>query len=102
MLADTEMGPYVIFRDQELADRIGTHQSVIARLEDADYDGHSLSMLWKIADAIGAELKVEFVRPVQYYSLVVCINAAELAEPKWGGTGTVQSTQGAVQLEAMA
>lgn len=27
---------------QELADRIGTKQSVIARLEDADYEGHSL------------------------------------------------------------
>ena len=29
----------------ELADKIGTKQSAISRLEDADYDGHSLSML---------------------------------------------------------
>ncbi|MCY7321042.1 MAG: helix-turn-helix transcriptional regulator, partial [Phormidesmis sp. CAN_BIN36] len=32
---------------QQLADRIGTKQSVIARLEDAEYEGHSLSMLQK-------------------------------------------------------
>ena len=37
---------------QQLADRIGTKQSVIARLEDADYEGHSLSMLQKIAQAL--------------------------------------------------
>lgn len=30
---------------KQLADRVGTKQSAIARLEDADYDGHSLSML---------------------------------------------------------
>ena len=30
---------------QQLADAIGTTQSVVARLEDADYEGHSLSML---------------------------------------------------------
>ncbi|MFN4788849.1 MAG: helix-turn-helix domain-containing protein, partial [Pseudanabaena sp.] len=34
---------------KQLADRVGTKQSAIARLEDADYDGHSLSMLQKIA-----------------------------------------------------
>ncbi len=46
---------------KELAKRAGTHQSVIARLEDADYGGHSLSMLWRIADALGSELKLDFV-----------------------------------------
>jgi ribosome-binding protein aMBF1 (putative translation factor) len=34
---------------QQLADRIGSKQSVIERLEDADYEGHSLSMLQRIA-----------------------------------------------------
>ena len=34
---------------KQLADLIGTKQSAIAGLEDADYDGHSLSMLQKIA-----------------------------------------------------
>ena len=32
---------------KQLADRVGTKQSAIARLEDADYDGHSLS-IWFI------------------------------------------------------
>ena len=30
---------------EPLADLVGTTQSVISRLEDSDYDGHSLSML---------------------------------------------------------
>jgi len=37
---------------QQLAERIGTKQSVIARLEDTDYEGHSLSMLYRIARAL--------------------------------------------------
>jgi ribosome-binding protein aMBF1 (putative translation factor) len=36
----------------QLARRIGTTQSVISRLEDADYGGHSLSMLRRIARAL--------------------------------------------------
>ncbi|MFB2921795.1 helix-turn-helix domain-containing protein [Aerosakkonema funiforme] len=45
----------------KLADRIGTKQSVIARLEDADYEGHSLSMLQKIARALNQRLEVKLV-----------------------------------------
>ncbi len=45
----------------ELAARVGTTASVISRLEDADYEGHSLSMLRRIAAALGRELRVEFV-----------------------------------------
>src|SRR5206468_11834882 len=33
---------------QQLADLVGTTQSVISRLEDDDYDGHSLTMLSRI------------------------------------------------------
>jgi ribosome-binding protein aMBF1 (putative translation factor) len=43
---------------QQLADRIGTKQSVIARLEDADYEGHSLSMMQRIASALNQRLEV--------------------------------------------
>jgi ribosome-binding protein aMBF1 (putative translation factor) len=43
----------------ELATRIGTTQSVISRLEDADYDGHSLTMLSRIAMALNRGLTVE-------------------------------------------
>ena len=44
-----------------LADLIGTTQSVIARLEDADYDGHSLSMLQRIASALHKRVEIRFV-----------------------------------------
>jgi len=43
---------------KELAELIGTTQSVISRLEDADYDGHSLSMLSKIARSLNRRLTV--------------------------------------------
>ena len=45
----------------QLAGLIGTRQSVIARLEDADYDGHSLTMLQRIADALHHRLEIRFV-----------------------------------------
>ncbi len=42
----------------KVAKRIGTKQSVIARLEDAEYTGHSLTMLERIASACGVTLKL--------------------------------------------
>jgi ribosome-binding protein aMBF1 (putative translation factor) len=42
----------------ELAKRIDTTQSVIARLEDAEYTAHSLAMLERIAAACGVALKL--------------------------------------------
>ena len=48
---------------QSLADLVGTKQPVIARLEDATYEGHSLSMLARIAAALHSELDVRFVPP---------------------------------------
>ncbi len=42
----------------ELARKAGTTQSVIARLEDAEYTGHSLGMLERIATACGIALKL--------------------------------------------
>jgi ribosome-binding protein aMBF1 (putative translation factor) len=46
---------------QQLAALVGTKQSVIARLEDADYDGHSLTMLQRIATALHQKLEIELV-----------------------------------------
>ncbi len=43
---------------QQLAALIGTKQPVIARLEDADYEGHSLSMLQRIAQALNQRLEI--------------------------------------------
>ena len=45
----------------ELAGLIGTTQSVISRLEDADYEGHSLSMLNKIAHALNRTVRIDLV-----------------------------------------
>jgi len=58
------------FTQAELAKKTGTTQSVIARLEDAEYTGHSLPMLGRIAVACGvgltlcAEKKPNFEREV--------------------------------------
>jgi ribosome-binding protein aMBF1 (putative translation factor) len=42
----------------ELAKKAGTTQSVIARLEDAEYTGHSLATLERIALACGVALRL--------------------------------------------
>jgi ribosome-binding protein aMBF1 (putative translation factor) len=42
----------------ELAKKVGTTQSVVARLEDAEYTGHSLMMLERIAAVCGVALKL--------------------------------------------
>ena len=43
---------------EQLAELVGTTQSVISRLEDSDYEGHSLSMLNRIAEALHKKLSV--------------------------------------------
>jgi ribosome-binding protein aMBF1 (putative translation factor) len=45
----------------QLARLVRTSPSVISRLEDADYEGHSLSMLRRIAAALRARVEVRFV-----------------------------------------
>ncbi len=42
----------------ELAKKVGTTQSVIARLEDAEYSGHSLTMFERIPITCGVALKL--------------------------------------------
>ena len=50
----------------KLASLIGSKQPVIARLEDADYEGHSLTMLQRIATALEQRLELRFV-PTRAY-----------------------------------
>src|SRR5438876_12040713 len=45
----------------ELAKLVGTSTSVISRLEDADYEGHSLAMLRRIAMALNKRVEIRFV-----------------------------------------
>jgi DNA-binding XRE family transcriptional regulator len=46
---------------KELADRVGTSKSAICRLENADYEGHSLSMLKRIAEALDKRVEIRFL-----------------------------------------
>jgi DNA-binding XRE family transcriptional regulator len=45
----------------QLARLIGTTASVICRLEDADYQGHSLAMLRRIAGALNQRVEIRFI-----------------------------------------
>ena len=46
---------------QHLAKLTKTSQAAIARIESADYEGHSLSKLQEVAEALGAKLVIDFV-----------------------------------------
>ena len=55
---------------KQLAKLVGTTQSVISRLEDADYNGRqSLSMLRKIAVVLHQRIKIYFVPDETNYAL---------------------------------
>jgi DNA-binding XRE family transcriptional regulator len=45
----------------QLARLIGTTASVICRLEDADYEGHSLAMLRRIGGVLNRRVEIRFV-----------------------------------------
>lgn len=45
----------------QLAKLIGTTASVICRLEDGDYEGHSLAMLRRIAGALNQRVEIRFI-----------------------------------------
>ena len=45
----------------QLGKLIGTTASVICRLEDADYEGHSLAMLRRIGAALNQRVEIRFV-----------------------------------------
>jgi DNA-binding XRE family transcriptional regulator len=46
---------------ERLAKLVGTTPSVISRLEDSDYSGHSLTMLKRIAAAVDKRVEIRFV-----------------------------------------
>ena len=46
---------------KQLANLVGTTQSVISRLEDADYTGHSLQMLNRIASVLHYKVELHLV-----------------------------------------
>jgi len=46
---------------RQLARLVGTTASVICRLEDAEYEGHSLAMLNRIAASLNRRVEIRFV-----------------------------------------
>ena len=55
--ARTEAG----LTQKQLAKAVGTTQSVISQLESAEYQGHSLSMLQRIAEALHRRVEIRLV-----------------------------------------
>ncbi len=51
---------------KELARRVGTSQQQISRLECPSYEGHSLSMLRRVAEVLGATIHVEIQKKKHY------------------------------------
>jgi transcriptional regulator with XRE-family HTH domain len=47
---------------KELARRVGTSQQQISRLESPGYEGHSLSMIRRVAEVLGASVRVQIQR----------------------------------------
>ena len=56
---------------QGLAELIGTSQSDISRLEDADYEGYSMKMLQRICTALHCRLEIRFVPENGRYAYAV-------------------------------
>lgn len=50
------------FTQAQLAKKVGTTQSAIARIEDANYAGQKLSTIAKIAAALGHRVEVNLVK----------------------------------------
>ncbi len=46
---------------KQFAEFIGTSESAVSRLENVDYEGHSLQVLKKIAEAYQAKIIIHFV-----------------------------------------
>lgn len=69
---------------KQLADMIDTQQSVISRIEDAEYDGHSLMMLKRIASALKRRLRVDFcAQPVHCNAEVTEFSLDWSVQNKW-------------------
>ena len=52
---------------KELAKRVGTSQQQISRLESPSYEGHSLSMLRRVAEVLGGAVHVEIHHKKEHF-----------------------------------
>jgi transcriptional regulator with XRE-family HTH domain len=67
---------------KELAQRLGTSQQQISRLESPSYEGHSLSMLRRVADVLGATVQVKIQRKTVSNKLAVAEDGAQYGPPR--------------------
>ena len=67
---------------KELARRLGTSQQQISRLESPQYEGHSLSMLRRVAEMLGARVHIEFQSEKKPKSVHVAENEAHYGARK--------------------
>ena len=67
---------------KELAQRLGTSQQQISRLESPAYEGHSLSMLRRVAEVLGATIQVRIQRKPSPKKLAVAEDGAEYGSPR--------------------
>lgn len=84
---------------KELADMVGTHQSVIARLEDAEYNGRTIELLRKVLRALGRRLTLS-APPVADDSATVDLlppSALKLWNPPPGSPPITKRTVSAAQ-----
>lgn len=65
-------------KQSQLAESIGTKQSVISRLEDPDYGNVNLSTLFKVAEAFDVGLLVKFVSFGKFFNESQEISPEEL------------------------
>lgn len=56
---------------KELANLVGTSQQQISRLESPSYEGHSLSMLRRVSEVLGATIHIKIQRRSRQKQLVV-------------------------------
>ena len=68
-LAIRELRERLGMTQEKLAEKIGTSQSTIARLEDTDYEGYSMQTLQRIAEALQCRLVVRFEPALQNSTL---------------------------------
>jgi len=67
---------------KELARKVGTSQQQISRLESPSYEGHSLSMLRRVAEVLGATLSVEIKRKKHTNQAAVAESKADYESKK--------------------
>ena len=67
---------------KELARKVGTSQQQISRLESPSYEGHSLSMLRRVAEVLGATLSVEIKRKKRIKQTAVSESKADYEAKK--------------------